>query len=119
MSSIPSFQLEMVPMFSHMDSIRKFRISIQSWRFVPIVPIVIGVKGIGDNKDEKQLLIVDRKGEFDRNIIALGNNFKIEYEQLLKVYNGSQCVIVLIKNVITKRRSIFEGTIIHKFTKGC
>ncbi len=88
MSSIPSFQLEMVPMFSHMDSIRKFRISIQSRRFVPIVTIVIGVKGIGDNKDEKKLLIVDRKGEFDWNVIALGNNFKIEYEQL-KVYNGS------------------------------
>jgi len=27
--------------------------------------------------------------------------FKIKYEQLLKVYNGNQCVIVLIKNVTT------------------
>jgi hypothetical protein len=29
-SSIPPFQLELVPMFFHMDSIRKFKRSIQS-----------------------------------------------------------------------------------------
>jgi hypothetical protein len=28
------------------------------------------------------------EGEFDQNVLALGNNFKIEYEQLLEVYNG-------------------------------
>jgi hypothetical protein len=48
-----------------MDSIRKFRNSILRWRSAPIVIIVIGVKGIGDNRNEKQLLIADRKGKFD------------------------------------------------------
>jgi hypothetical protein len=33
-------------------------------------------------------LIVDGEGEFDQNVLVLGNNFKIEYEQLLEVYNG-------------------------------
>jgi hypothetical protein len=32
--------------------------------------------GIGDNKGEKQLFIANGEGEFDRDIIALGNNFK-------------------------------------------
>jgi hypothetical protein len=99
-SLIPTFQLELVPMFFHMDSIKKFRNFIQSWTFVTIVAIVIGVRGIGDNKCEKTLLIIDREGEFDQNIFALGNNFKTEYQQLLEVYNGGQCVVVLNKNVI-------------------
>jgi hypothetical protein len=64
-SSIPSFQPELVPMFFHMDSIKKFRNYIKSWRFITIVIIVIGVKGIRDIKDEKQLLITNGKGEFD------------------------------------------------------
>jgi hypothetical protein len=46
-----------------MDSIRKFKSLIHSWRFPTIV--VIGVKGIGDNKGEKQLLIVDGEGKFN------------------------------------------------------
>jgi hypothetical protein len=33
-------------------------------------------------------LIVDGEGEFDQNVLVLGNNFKIEYEQLFEVYNG-------------------------------
>jgi hypothetical protein len=27
------------------------------------------------------------KGEFDQDVFALGNNFKIEYENLLETYN--------------------------------
>jgi len=46
------------------------------------------------------LLIANGEGEFDQDIIVLGNNFKIEYEQLLEAYNGSHCVMVL-KNVTT------------------
>jgi hypothetical protein len=42
------------------------------------------------------------KGEFDQNVFIFYNNFKIKYE-LLEAYNGSQCVIVLIKNVITSK----------------
>jgi hypothetical protein len=50
-SSILPFQLELVPMFFHMDSIRKFKNFIQSWRFVTIIVIVIGVRGVRDNKE--------------------------------------------------------------------
>jgi hypothetical protein len=48
-----------------MDSIREFRSSIQSWRYVTIVVIIINVRGVGDKKGEKQLLIIDGKGELD------------------------------------------------------
>jgi hypothetical protein len=47
------FQLELIPMFFHMDSIRKFKSFIQSWRFATIIVTIIGVRGIGDNKGEK------------------------------------------------------------------
>jgi len=47
------------------------------------------------------LLIVDGKAEFDQDVLALGNNFKTRYEQLIKAYNGSHCGMVLIKNVTT------------------
>ncbi len=63
-------------MLFHMDSIRKFKSSIQSWRFATITIIVISVRGVGDNKGEKKLLIIDGKGEFDRDVLTLGNNFK-------------------------------------------
>jgi hypothetical protein len=99
--SIPTFQLELIPMFFHMDFIRKFRNSIQSWRFTTIVIIVIIVKGIGNNKDENQLLIINGKGESNKNVIAFGNNFKTKYEQFLETYNGNHYAMVLIKNVIT------------------
>jgi hypothetical protein len=58
-SSILAFQLELVPMFFPMDLIRKFKNYIKSWRLTTIVVIVIGVRGVGDNKTKKQLLIVD------------------------------------------------------------
>jgi hypothetical protein len=29
----------------------------------------------------------------------MGNMFKIKYEQLHQIYNGDQCIMVLIKNV--------------------
>jgi hypothetical protein len=57
-SSILIFQLELVPMFFHIDSIRELRSSIQSWRFVTSVVIVTNVRGIGDIKGEN---IVDCK----------------------------------------------------------
>ncbi len=62
-SSIPTFQPKLIPMFFHMNSNREFKSSIQSRRFVTIVVIVIGVKGVGDSKGEKKLLIVDGEGE--------------------------------------------------------
>ncbi len=63
-------------MFFHMDSIREFKSSIQSWNFATIAIIVISVRGVGDNKGEKKLLIVDGKGEFDQVVFAFGNNFR-------------------------------------------
>jgi len=84
MSSIFAFQLELIPMFFHMDSIRKFKSSIQSWRSSNIVVIIIGVRGIGDSKGEKKLFIANGKGEFDKDVFALSNNFKTKYEQLLE-----------------------------------
>ncbi len=47
------------------------------------------------------MLIVDGDGEFDQNVFALGNNSRVEYDQLLKAYNEGQCVMLLIKNVTT------------------
>jgi len=49
-SSIPAFQPELIPMFFHMDSIREFKSSIQSWRFGTIVFIIVGVRGVGISK---------------------------------------------------------------------
>jgi hypothetical protein len=47
-----------------MDSIRKFRTSFQSWIFIIITFIVVGVRGGGNSKGEKQLLIANGEGEF-------------------------------------------------------
>ncbi len=63
-----------------------------------IVVIVICVRGLVDNKDEKQLLIIDGECEFDQDVLALSNNFRIKYE-LLKAYNGTFGVMDSIKNV--------------------
>jgi len=87
-SSILAFQTKLVPMFFHMDLIRKFQNSIHSWRFATIAIIVIGVRGIKDNKVEKQLLIADGKGEFQLDVLTLTNNFKTKYDQLLEAYNA-------------------------------
>jgi len=51
--SIPAFQPELILMFFHMDSIREFRSSIQSWRFITIGFIIIGVREVWDNEGEK------------------------------------------------------------------
>jgi hypothetical protein len=83
------------------DSIIIFRNLIQSWRFATIAIIFIGVRGLGDNKSEKQLLFTHGEGEFDENIFVLNNNFRLKYEQLLQAYIGGQCGMVLIKNVTT------------------
>jgi hypothetical protein len=84
-----------------MDSIKKFISFIQNWRSLTIVVIVIGVRGVGDSKGEQQLLITYGEGAFDQDVLALGNNFRIKYEQFLEAYNGGHCAMVLIKNVTT------------------
>ncbi len=46
-------------------------------------------------------MIIDGECEFDQDVFAFGNNFRIEYDQLLELYNGGQCVMLLTKNVTT------------------
>jgi tryptophan synthase beta subunit len=46
-------------------------------------------------------LILDGENEFDQDVLTLDNNFRTKYEQLFKMYNGSHCAMVLIKNVTT------------------
>jgi hypothetical protein len=62
-----------------MDSIRVFKSFIRSWRSTTIIIIVVGVRGIRDSKGEKQLLIVDGEGEFDQDVLIIGNNFKTQF----------------------------------------
>jgi hypothetical protein len=51
-------------------------------------------------------LIANGEGEFDQDILIFCNNFKTKYEQLFKLYNGGQCVMVLIKNVTKHQKKI-------------
>jgi hypothetical protein len=57
------------------------------------------VKG-RDSRGQKQLMIINGEGEFDQDVLTMGNNFKLEYEQLLEAYNKGQCAMVLIKNMV-------------------
>jgi len=75
---------KLVYMCFHMDSIRKVRSSFQNRSYTIINVIIVGVRQGGNNKGEKQLLIVDGECEFDQDVFAFGNHFKIKYEQLLK-----------------------------------
>jgi hypothetical protein len=99
--SIIVFEPKLVLMFFHMDSIREFKSSFQCWSYVTIVVIIVSVRGGRDSKGERQLLIVDGEGEFEQNVLILGNNFKTYNEQLFEAYNGGQCIMVLIKNMVT------------------
>jgi hypothetical protein len=76
-------------MFLHTYSIGVFRSYIQSWNFATIIIIIIGVKGGRDSNDEKKLMITNGECEFDQDVLVMVNNFKMQYDQLLKVYNGS------------------------------
>jgi len=101
MSSIFGFLPKLIPLFFHVDSTREFESFVQNCMSPTIVVIFIDAKGAQDNKGEKNLLIIDGKGEFDQDIFILNNNFRTKYEQFLEAYNGGQSVMVLIKNVIT------------------
>jgi hypothetical protein len=66
-------------------------------------------------------LITNGEGEFDQDIPTLSNNFRTKCDQLLEAYNGSQRIMVLIKNVTTTSKGdlISKGTTLHNFNKGC
>jgi len=92
LSLIHAFQLELIPMFFHMDSIKKFISFIQSWKSTTIVVIIIGGKGVKDNKGENQLLTIDGEGEFDQDVFNFDNNFILEYEQLHSMEANTQWI---------------------------
>jgi len=52
-SPITIFELELVPMFFHMDSIKEFKSFLQNWSFDIITIIVVDVKGGRNSKGEK------------------------------------------------------------------
>jgi len=52
-SLIIAFKPTLIPMFFHMDSIREFISSFQSWNSITIVVIIVNVRGGGNNKGEK------------------------------------------------------------------
>jgi len=70
-SSIPTFQPKLIPMFFHMDSIKEFRSSIQNWRSSTIAIIIVGVRGIKDSKGQKELLIIDGKVNLTKMFLFL------------------------------------------------
>ncbi len=45
-------------------------------------------------------MIMNWKGKFDEDVLMIGNNFKLKYEQVLEAYNKGQCAMVLIKNMV-------------------
>jgi hypothetical protein len=56
-----------------MDSIRILKRFVQSWKYATIFVIIIGVRGVGESKSEKQLLIANGEGEFDQDVFAFSN----------------------------------------------
>jgi hypothetical protein len=79
------------------------------------------VNGGRDNRGEKQLMIINGEGEFDQDVLTMGSNFKLEYQQLLEPYNRRQCAMVLIKNMVAnfQRRPISTSTTIHNIQQAC
>jgi hypothetical protein len=55
----------------------------------------------GESKHEKELMIVNGEGEFNQNVLVLGNQFRIEYDQLVEAKDYGQFAIMLVKNVTT------------------
>jgi hypothetical protein len=54
----------------------------------------------GESKHEKQM-IANGEGELNQDVLVLGNQFKIKYDQLVEAKNYGQCAMVLVKNVTT------------------
>jgi hypothetical protein len=82
-SLIHAFQPKLIPMFFHMDSIKKFKSSKKLEVYYHCCHRH-WCKGIGDNKGEKTLLITNKKDEFDQDLITFGNNFRTKHQQLLE-----------------------------------
>jgi hypothetical protein len=61
-------------------------------------------------------MIVNEEGKFNKDVLAMGNNSIIKYEQLLEAYNGGQYTMVLIKNLATILKRFFCKHNITKFS---
>jgi hypothetical protein len=102
--SIVAFQLELILIFFIWIPLENSEVLFKNWKSTTIAIIIIDVKGIGDSKGEKKLLIANGKGEFDQDILTLGNNLLTKYEQFLEVYNGGHYGMVITKNVTTTKK---------------
>ncbi len=45
------------------------------------------MRGGKNSRGEKQLMVTNGEKEFDQDVLTMGNNFRLEYEQLLEAYN--------------------------------
>jgi hypothetical protein len=59
-------------------------------------------------------MIVNKEGKFNKDVLAMGNNFIIKYEQLMETYNERQYTMVLIKNLATIKFFFFLKTQYYK-----
>ncbi len=48
----------------------------------------------GKSKHEKKLMIANGEGEFNQDVLVLGNQFKIEYDQLVEAKNYGQILYI-------------------------
>ena len=58
---------------------------------------MIGIRGAYGRFN--QLLVADGDTENDNNIVALGPQFQVEYNQIVEAFNNGLCVMVLFKNI--------------------
>ncbi len=58
--------------------------SLQSKFSTTTIVIIVTTIRSGENSHEKQLMIVDGEGQFDQDVLAFGNQFQIEYDQLVE-----------------------------------
>ena len=88
---------EFVPKFYHTDSIGEFRKRHDQWALATLAVCVIGIRGAYGRFN--QLLIADGDTENDNDIIALGPQFQVEYNQIVEAFNNGLCIMVLFKNI--------------------
>ena len=88
---------EFVPKFYHTDSIGEFRKRHDQWALATLAVCVIGIRGAYGRFN--QLLIADGDTEIDNDIVALGPQFQVEYNQIVEAFNNGLCVMVLFKNI--------------------
>ena len=106
--NIPPFHPEVLPMFFSNSSIAEFRTkAYDKWPNDTLSAIVVGVlversTKVGSpssNSAVKLLQVADGSSLHDYDALAMGSNFKDEYDQLVESFYSRQCTMVLIKNI--------------------